>query len=123
MQNTCTSIKQNILKANADDFFLSENKLIPCIVPNKELLIQAKDGQILNISQINLDHSGNNQGTYGSVKDTTNGKHVLIGHGPREKHLIVSTSNEIAVTVSNDDLEDNRFMLHFQGICSAFILL
>ena len=116
MQNTCKSSEQNILNANADDFFLSENQLIQCIDPNKELLIQAKDGQILNISQINLDHAGSNQGTYGSVKDTTNGKQVLIGHGPRGKHLMVSTSNKIALTVSNDDLEGNRFMLHFQGI-------
>ena len=114
--NACQSNQQTVLDANADDFFLSENQLDQCISQNKELIIQAKDGQVMNISQINLDHSGNNQSPYGSVEDVKSGKQSLIGHGPRLNHLMLSTSNEITVIVSGVGSEDNRFMLHIQGI-------
>ena len=121
--NACKSNQQTVLDANADDFFLSENQLDQCISQNKELIIQAKDGQVMNISQINLDHSGNNQSPYGSVEDVKSGKQSLIGHGPRLNHLMLSTSNEIAVIVSGVGSEDNRFMLHIQGTCSSFSIL
>ena len=107
---------------NADDFYLSESQLAKCIHQNKELIIKTKDGQVMNISQISLDHSGNNQSPYGSVKDVTSGKQSLIGHGPRNNNLMLSTSNRIAIILSGVNSEETRFMLHIQGTCSSYAI-
>ena len=73
----------------------------------------------MNISQISLDHSGRNQDTYGTIKDVYAGKQSLIEHGPRNKQLISSTTNEVTLSLLNDDLDENRFMLHVQGTYKA----
>ena len=120
--NACNSNQLTALDVS-DDFFLSENQLSQCISHNQEFLVQTKVGQVMNISQINLDHSGNNQSPYGSVKDVTSGKQSLIGHGPRKNQLMQSSSNEIAIILSGVESEDNRFMLHIQGTCTSYSIL
>ena len=120
--NTCEIHPQNTLDATNGDFFLSENQLSQCISETKELVIHAKEGQTMNVSQINLDHTDHNQDIYGTIKDVKSGKQGLIEHGPRTKRLMVSTSNEIALTLSDDSSAENRFMLHVEGKYSYILI-
>ena len=94
------------------DFYLTENQLTKCY--DRKIAILAKDGQTMNISQISLSDSILNQDTYGTIKDIKSGKNKLIGHGPREESHLLTASNEVELTVSDDD-DENRFILHIKG--------
>ena len=112
IESSCIS-QQVHIEEHVSDFFVTENQLTKC--NNRQFTIHAKDGQTMNISQINLDDSISDQDTYGTIKDTTSGKSKLIGHGPREDTHLLAASNEVEIIVMEDDAEDNKFMLHIKG--------
>ena len=69
----------------------------------------------MNISQINLQHTISTNNIYGTIKDIAVNKRVLIGEGPRNKQLLVSTSHELELTLTAKEESSNRFMLHITG--------
>ena len=78
-------------------------------------MVQAKEGQIMNVSQINLQHDLGNNNIYATIKDTGSNNKVLVGDGPIQKQLIVSSSNKLELTLTEHEATENRFMLHITG--------
>ena len=87
----------------------------PCFSSNQAFVLRVKEGQVMNISLINLEKSLINNEIYGTIKDKTATKEVVFGSGPREKHLVESSSNEIELKLSHDHNQHSRFMLFMTG--------
>ena len=109
--------QQLIIEASKTNFYLADTQLRHCLSANQEkVIIQAKEGQIMNVSQINLKHDASNNNIYATIKDVGSNQNVLIGDGPRHKQLVVSSSHELELTLTEQNVApENRFMLHIEG--------
>ena len=98
------------------DFYLTDLQLgNQCSESSPHYILKVKEGQIMNISGIIMQPSIISGGTYGTIKDRSNNKLTIIGDGPRKKHLLSSSSNEVEIMISENANTFNRFMLHVEG--------
>ena len=103
----------NIIQITDSTSYLADRQLnLNCPVSSR-FVLKAKEGQIMNISEINMQTDGHQP--YGSLNDKSSIRRVMIGDGPRENHLLLSSSNEIELTVSENTNSFNRFMLKVMG--------
>ena len=99
-----------------NDVYTSDVQLSEATETNNEALIfTAKDGQVMNISMVNLMESLATNDVYGTLKDKKTNKEVVFGSGRRFKNLIQSSSNELELKLSERIGSHNRFLLHIAG--------
>ena len=116
MSEECKTNDPIVIDADKPDFHFTDIQLAQtCTGSNKRFIVRAKEGQVLNISEVNLRNSFMGDGTYGTIKDISNNKMKIIGDGPRGKHLLLSSSNEVELTITDNSASNNRFMLHVSG--------
>ena len=88
--------------SRANQMLSSEALKASCILNNKQWSLKTRNGRIMNISLINLQHSNiNSNSIYGSLKDRGSNKRVVFGYGPRYQQLLVSTASEVQITIQN----------------------
>ena len=124
IRSDCKQMQQFVIEATKPEFYLADTQLRTCATPNKGgITIQAKEGQVMNVSVINLQHSAGANSIYATLKDIGANKNVLIGDGPRHKHLVLSSSNELELTLREpDEITENQFMLHIKGRLTDIIV-
>ena len=95
------------------NIYISSDEIhLSCKLNGREIAIYTNEGQTLNISVIDLNN--NLKGTdeiYGTINDPATKQNVVFGHGPRERHLTTSVSNEVILTIQSE----HRFILRFEG--------
>ena len=116
IESTCNSQKTNVIEATDSKFYLSDLQLNPNCPSVNQYILKAKEGQILNISELNINTGNNGHSSYGTLKEKENDRRVFIGNGPRENHLLISSSNEVELTVSSNPNSFNRFILSVEGM-------
>ena len=116
IEEHCSSSHSIVLEANLDGYITELQFRQACLTPNKALDMRVKDGQVMNVSIINIHRSFINDQIYGTIKDKAAIKEVVIGSGPREKYLLQSASNELELRLTQNEESQNRFMLHITGI-------
>ena len=115
----CKTNNPTLIVTTKPEFYITDMQLAEtCLGNNKRFILRAKEGQVLNISEVNLQNSFIGDGTYGTLKDLSNNKLEIIADGPREKHLLLSSSNEVELTITDNAASNNRFMLHVSGKCN-----
>ena len=115
IESTCNSQRANVIEPTDSKFYLSDLQLNPNCPSVNQHILKAKEGQIFNISEMNINIGDNGHSSYGTLKDKANDRRVFIGNGPRENHLLISSSNEVELTVSSNSDSFNRFLLRIEG--------
>ena len=114
--NICNQNQPTFIEASKPEFYLANTQLTKCVSINQQsIIIQAKEGQVMNVSRILLQNSAGSNNIIATIEDIHNGNKAFIGDGPRKKQLIVSTSHEIELTLTDRETTDNHFMLHIKG--------
>ena len=121
MHTDCSTTQSMTVEATNDVYVSDEQLKATCITDNRALLITAKAGQVMNISMINFERSLITDKIYGTFKDGKANKEVIFGSGPRIRHLLQSSANQLELKLSQSKEENNRFMLHISGKKQFFI--
>ena len=109
--------QQSIVEAAKAEFYLADLQLEQYLSSNQRIIIiQAKEGQIMNVSQINLRTNARADKIYATITDKQTNKNVLIQNGPRHKQLIQTASHKLELSLTKQiKLDENRFILHIKG--------
>ena len=101
------------VEISTKDIYISSDKIhASCKSNGREISFYTNEGQTLNISVIDLSNNLlDTDEIYGTINDPATKQNVVFGHGPRERHLTTSVSNEVTLTIQSE----HRFILRFEG--------
>ena len=123
-ERKCTSPKLN--EASTSAGFLSSSMALKtgCGQHSTPYVLEGKSGQKLNISLLDFSWKDNETddpsqcASYGYILDTESDDVTTIcGNTRRQKHIYISAGHSVQILLESSQLEDNKFIIGFKGIC------